>query len=1844
MSINRQQKNIINPYVSEDIEYDFVSSKRNLFVISSIHEYYLSSFNFLPQNKVLNLSVQELQALGIEKNTPNLVVTAQDLRAYSFLYPQNCNLIETEDAVSLELIGDEIANDKLKQLVSKLDEKDQLNQYTTNSSPTAILPENINSTSIQTAHTKLIAILPFHSSEYRKLIYKSIGVEQIPSLDDYQSVEKLSLSVVASSYVNNDENVDIYDWRANCEPGTETNKIYYNSVDDKFYYTERTDLASSQLFDQGYWTQQGRENAGQEMIAAITNGVSEILKYTGRFSQANLSRILSLGIGEPAEEGKINFLSHLDVRPGSRWIYAVRIPRSAVEDVPENNDVFVSYDEFELTPLERARVLLDPEKNKSSIKSVIKAENLVIHLPRVTRTFSIYAKQLDEEGIAPEDLQGIDLDREVGILDGFLDDLALACVYNKVRLDDEDIIEFSFTNAYNMEYFTYNGYLMTRGVGNKDFYPENEEEENNKAQKILNTFSDSTPTTFSAVANSQKIYNDYSIVDEDNLKPWVDFFSDYLFPSIELSAEKIRQKAANSRANARRNRRKNIFTKVSELAKEGKDIEDFYRRINSSRNPYYQIGRAITSLDCDTGQAQALKDVMKIWSLMDSKISIRGKIREAILLLRDEVVKDSVTRAYLTQAIRAEENPQLFIRDIEKQINEQIFCSLDVLGNVIETSFLDPGDMNPTKKSSGATPAAKAPAPVKIQLRVPKGWKGTYDTIFSKDTDLYEQLIIKIVSAYLKSVAVGIGKDVIKAALGCGPNNNRSDTLNDAMRDLKYGILDLNEYVEDLDLIDIAKSVDLVNVSRSDVDGTEQVTKTDPTNNQLMTFISDVSNMCTPRELDQLIFGSADNVLYELILETVTDGVITFPINSDLDPNGNEEIITRTIDPNVYGSFEFTKNKIKDFFIALGDAMRDENIEDIAQLNISPLDAYCSSLEPDLGLERLGFRISPDQLEAQYASIAEDKINKINALCDWLKDLDNILQGLQDLLNDLPIMKQYEELLEFIATISNALWNSLTEWWSDLWGEEIDNDSSVVYNLYLTRFGKDLYYTIRNIISTKIMAAQINRATGEEGFLYTAPSSNRYFPRPARSPVLLPYPAPATIDDNGSWWWAGPLDNIAARPKDYESSYALRTAPQVLRTSLINVRVPNPDENRAQTRRWNAIYSALNTYLKASQKSFEPDQWIDDDQTSNAKTSMSIENPNNGGVQVTRIVKNPDGTKERKVIAQYTPAPGDIEPNQQSVDYHKMVTSIGPSLLGGPITEGPRRQIVMPSRNDEFISRIVDNAMFGYLYSIPFLDIVERNPANVESESLSVSNPTQYIDQQIDFSFANDQGKSRMKQYLRGTNRPLYQPNDENCVTNKEVAIANAIVLSIQARLQRFFMNTVSMASAYPHWNSFGTKKLVVDYLFRKVYDDLDSRGLSNIMFEYSDVLKRVYVDNPDNRLEELNTRTPKEYIKSLVEKVYSSMLDSVSDSVYSSLNTSPYSRSTTRNRYQGLIKTFYERILEGFQTVINDQTYNIYGITGQQQIERAQNFVTNVLLDQDGEPTEEGFYYGAYYFPIGFMIGQYLITYDSLINVVRNFKSGHMRSLVEIANADDAVLSAISEQEVTRYSNQHVGFPYSVVITSRDPFRTRVEKTFYSRSEVQARVLDLSIITGIDSENFNKHLQYFLSNRQRDLPNIEQTFLRGLEGYNDLENAALVDALERGIPSQVDRIYSTRIIIDFISKVLDGSLSPIEQSLISRLNWFSLDDQDIPALQNAYGDFFESKVVEGRSTPISVQGFNIEEIQEDRDDAFYIRGYESVPNVIRRFSAQLRLFYEQIDNRQDYLDEKLELENIFRL
>lgn len=1729
MSINRQQKNIVNPYAHEDIEYDYITNKRNIFVTSAIHEYYLFSLNFPTQNQTLKLSVPELQALGVEKDTPDLTVTGLDLRAYATLYPQNCSVVPDGDLIKLQIKGDQAAISSLASLVARLEERGHLGLYSTNSSPTAILPENINNIAPAGAVSRLIAINNFHSANYKRLIYKSLGIENEASLDAFQSVENLSLSVTENSYVNSNNSVDIYDWRENCKPGTETNKIYYNTVDDKFYYTTRTEQSESQLYDKSYWGD-SLEDLSEKILSAIRVGVSNILKHTGRYSEGNLNFVMSLGLGDPQEPNKINFLSHLDIRPGSRWIHAVRVNRRIIESLEQNNDAFVSYDDFEFVPLQKAQVLLDPEKNKAVNKNVIKTENLIVNLPSATRALRHYHRQLTEEGIHPEDISGINLRRVASTIDGFIDDLSLACVYNKFQLDDEDIVEFFYTEAFELEYITFNGYLMSRGIGNIDFYNDVDDE---KPMKILNAFSDSNPTTFSVVYNNELIYNDARNSSLADTKPWLVFFQDYLYPAVSLSAEKIRKKANQSKAAERRKRRNSLYTRVTEIAREGEDFKNSEaarrRAIPSDSDNFLTVSSNLvaTGIDCDTAQAKLLKDALGTFVQFTKKKDIRSLVRQIIMSLRDEIVKDTAARNFLTTAIRIapgiEENPQQSLREIERQVNQEIFCGLDVLGNVIETTFLDAKDMNPKSTAEPTFPFIKS---FKVDLSVPKGYKGTYKTLFESQGDLYETIIKKAVLGFIESLIAGVVKDIVNAFLGCGPEGEREESLNDALRDLKFGVLDLNSYLEDIDLIEIAKSVDLFNVTRTDVDGQEQVIKQDPTDLQLTTLISDVSKMCTPREIDLLIFGAASNDLYQLILETVSDGEISFPVNVNIDPNGVPETDIRTINPEVYDNFEFTANKIRDFFAALGDAMREEGAEEIALLNLSPTDAYCTTRDPDLGLGRIGFTLSPEQLEAQYFSIINSKKDKISAMCDLLKDLENIQKEIEKFVNSIGFPEWYDEMLRIIQSVGDGLFSSMFAWFDDLFGEETTNNSSEVFNMYMTRLGQELFYTVRDLISRRIMVPTVVGASGTARFSYQVPSKSIFTDAPVSS-LRLPYPPPEVIDDNSSWWWAGDLDDIRRRKKDFESTYALRTAPETLRSQLISI--PRGDGVEA----YDELYDKLKEYRQASHELARSDQWISNNaSTGNAKCYLVVDNLQNESIRVTRDVKNSKtGRIERKTIAQYIPKLGDVEPEEEAVDYHKMLRSIGNPFAGGPISESGRGQI-MPSRNNPVVLNLLKDSMFGTMNYVRAagVDIPPRPRGAVRnSPHISVANYTQFIDEQLNFVFATDEGKSRFKGYMRGVIRPLYEISDEECVNNKEAAIASAMVLIIQARLQRFFTNVVSLASAYPHWDSLGTRKLVTDYLYRKIYDDLEYRGLSNLVFEYADVFKKAIADEPDNNISLEDYDTPREFIKQLVEQVYLSMLDKASDSVYSSINTSPYSRSNTRDRYERLLARFYNMII--FAIERHRETFGLEN-TGE-----SINFIRNEIFDENENITETGFYYGNYYFPMGLLIGQYLIAQDSLVNISRNFGRIHYSSLSQEASYDDAFLTAISEQEVSKFSSELVGMPTTIV--RRVP-RTRemVDTTYYSKSEVAKRVQQLSIQTGIDSENFIAHLEY------------------------------VIDILQ---PRQDN--FDTQVTIELIRGIIDGTLPQIEDVLLSRLDWFELGSvENRQRFEQGYQQFLQEK------------------------------------------------------------------------
>ena len=126
-------------------------------------------------------------------------------------------------------------------------------------------------------------------------------------------------------------------------------------------------------------------------MRAIEKGVVEILKFTGKYSIANKNAIMSM---DPLP---ISFLPFKDVRPASRWIYKVTIHNTTILDLPDVDTT--SYEEDEYTPLEKAQVLIDPEKTNIAYRRTFLVETLQDYLVSVQEILSDYYADMAKDGV-----------------------------------------------------------------------------------------------------------------------------------------------------------------------------------------------------------------------------------------------------------------------------------------------------------------------------------------------------------------------------------------------------------------------------------------------------------------------------------------------------------------------------------------------------------------------------------------------------------------------------------------------------------------------------------------------------------------------------------------------------------------------------------------------------------------------------------------------------------------------------------------------------------------------------------------------------------------------------------------------------------------------------------------------------------------------------------------------------------------------------------------------------------------------------------------------------------------------------------------------------------------------------------------------------------------------------------------------------------------------------------------------------------------------------------------------------------------------------------------------------
>jgi hypothetical protein len=1381
MALTERQRRIVNPYAESlntqtrrGVGYDY-ENESNKFVIDAIHENYLYFYEF--------------PAIGKELAGRNRTITVNDMLAYFALHPQNGKVVGSE----VQKISDTEAIETLQLVVEQLRRNGALEKYSSETSELTYQREYRNNDirpDLNQDIANLIAIPPAHSKQYKNKLRKALNLPEVQYSEEV-GLDLLNLNPSVTTYISSDSNVDLYDWRKNGLPGEDNDRVYYNPVDLKYYYVKRTgrtetgayafnSLRLGERADAiGTWlgyseSQRGRYND------AVETSIREILKLTGKNSEANFQNLLS----KYSAPEVFSLLTYRDLRPGSRWIYCLQINSSDVNNLPDSSEIEdrPSYEEYELSSLQKAKRIVG-EENKTANSVTFRVEDMLRYMFSVRGVLTEYNEKLLDDGLTPQVLNGLDLGREVDRLESFFDLLSLFYGYNKISLEDEDLVQMFFTEDYLLDHICINGSFYYQGTGNTTYLNIEEEQ-----ARIANAFSLFTPTTFSFVKNSYLIYNDVKSTTPSTREDALDFLAKYAFPSSRIDA--VRAKRANASAaqdERRRRKRKDLFTKLSKLSKTSPAE---YERLFSNRPLSYRMSSTLQSIDCNTGQAKAAKYALRFWQAATGKTKVRSLIRETIILLRQEIIEDELTKQRISDAARFAQNPALIQRQIEQTINQQIFCSLDVLGDFIEDSFLDP---------IGAPPVANAlvrktlDEPIKIEFT-----KRSMVSLKTKQSKVYRKAIETILLNFVKSIVAGIAKDIVSALLGCGPDGNKrpASGLRNSFKKQDFGFTDLTNYVDEVDLVEIARLANLFNV-----DGEGQTS--DATLEQVQNLLEDVSSMSTPVELQQLLDGDASSELINHLFETLSSNQVVSYISPF--SNSNEESRV-TIDPREYNTLNFTENKIVDFFILLGDAIEGQG--QFGDLPFrSPLEAYCDQRESYTNPLELNFDIP--EIEAQYSDIVSDKINKINNLCNWLRDLANIKFELERLIDSLPTMSWYDDFLEFIAGLSNSLTEWLSGLFSDLFGREQTTRQLPAYNLYNSKMGTELFYQL----GTKLREGTINQ-------IYRSSNGDVFFQTPAGFGQRASFGVREDDDGNTitvgtvgarrnnytspivtshTWSDVGSLPrlqipqyrNPPVNPRDeYDIAYySIRNSPSPLikrlssgtnllsAESLQRINYGGVEQTDIEKTQLNKIVNRVYGYLR----NIESDApYIGYAGASNLYCS----NTSDGNIRIvyweadrqtpTIASYNPDGTIHNENSISSDTQPVGQNGNFNSIDYR--IFSGPPVSFNGATFRVDSDYLLyvndvrLPPLFSSGMLRTYGNFSIGFPTTQPLgPDTVATPVANRDDDLVSVQNYRERIDTQINVAVINDTGRRRMPRYVAAIGKLPLEKTDDICVTQEDI-------------------------------------------------------------------------------------------------------------------------------------------------------------------------------------------------------------------------------------------------------------------------------------------------------------------------------------------------------------------------------------------------------------------------------------------------------------------------------------------
>ena len=249
---------------------------------------------------------------------------------------------------------------------------------------------------------------------------------------------------------------------------------YYNLSDKRWYYVRRTDSVNPKSYDLGEFENSApvRENFRK----LIEKGTFEILKASGKLQYVSAEERRSIEedyatpetyYGDPGRPhaGTGRSTNGEAERPvQKRWIIAVSIDGSIIDRIQKNVQNS-NNSANELSSLEIVKIIL--EQDKTSRNAPFEIGTLKRNLKHVTRVLEMYAQVLDNEGMTPELMSGLNLEAEAEHVNSLYPTIERWLASNKITTTDNSTIEFLFDKEFSIQAITVDGTLYPEGYGLK---------------------------------------------------------------------------------------------------------------------------------------------------------------------------------------------------------------------------------------------------------------------------------------------------------------------------------------------------------------------------------------------------------------------------------------------------------------------------------------------------------------------------------------------------------------------------------------------------------------------------------------------------------------------------------------------------------------------------------------------------------------------------------------------------------------------------------------------------------------------------------------------------------------------------------------------------------------------------------------------------------------------------------------------------------------------------------------------------------------------------------------------------------------------------------------------------------------------------------------------------------------------------------------------------------------------------------------------------------------------------------------------------------------------------------